>query len=81
MPRAQDAFAAGVRATRNQAGVHESCVRSLGMREHDLRRLPTPEPETSNGEKCKKRNALTERSEAHRRWIDDDVDLACRGID
>jgi hypothetical protein len=43
------------------------------------RPLSLPEPQAVESEKARK--AVAERSEAHRRWIADDGDVACRGID
>jgi hypothetical protein len=36
---------------------------------------------TPGADDGKERKAVAERSEAHRRWIGEDVDGACRGID
>jgi hypothetical protein len=46
-------------------------------------RLPRPElpREGSVASAADARAAVAERCEAHRRWVADDGDVACRGID
>jgi len=52
------------------------------MREHaDRHQRSTQELRIMRTEEGKERKAIVERSEAHRRWIGEDLDGACRGFD
>jgi hypothetical protein len=51
------------------------------MRQSDRHQRSTRELQTLESDEGKERKAVVERSEAHRRWVGDDSDGACRGID
>jgi hypothetical protein len=51
------------------------------MREPDRHQRPSRDSRKPGADEERERRAVIERSEAHRRWIGDDGDGACRGID